>query len=145
MSGGALVKYAINVTPSLFSFFSNLFKFQEHSNSHNFYSTSPNAVILFALCSLSKNLTTPKRWDFSLLSRISGDFQIVFWQIFLWFKFFFRRRSLSWSKPRGVWSTSTLRQATPAFGWCYFNIYDFLLEYEFLFAFKIWYINVVDC
>ena len=78
MSGGAPGEYAFEVNPLCF-YFSNSFKFQETSNGHNFYSTSPNAVILFALCSLSKNLTAPKRWDFSLLSRFSENFQKVSW------------------------------------------------------------------
>ena len=66
MSGGAQAVYAFDVTPSSFSFNSNLTR---TLTSCNFYSTSPNELILFALCSYWKILAShPSVLDVFFLS-----------------------------------------------------------------------------
>ena len=99
---------------------------QRASNSQNFLTISPNELILFALCSLCRNLVAHQKWDFSLLSRFSGEFQKGSWCFLFVFIIVFRKWSLSWGSPGGLWTSSTLRQATSTFSWCHYNICDFL-------------------
>ena len=118
-----------SMSPPVFLF---LFLFQniiETLKCNNFYSTSPNELILFAFCSYWKILAAHPRWDFSFLPRISGNFQKCSWYFLFVIWFIFRRWSLSWRHPGGVWSSSALRQATTTWSWCLCNIHDFLLEF----------------
>ena len=104
---------------------SNFNFIQRASNSQNFLTISPNELILFALCSLWRNLAAHQRWDFSELFRISGDFQKCSWYFLFVLKIIFRGWGLSWGSPEGLWTSSALRQATATFSWCHFNICDF--------------------
>ena len=106
-------------------------------NSHNSSTISPNELIIFALCTLIRNLAAHQRWDFSELFRISGDFQKCSWYFLVVFKTIFRRWSLSWGSPGGLWTSSALRQARTTFSWRHFNIWDFLTWMKWLIhAFK---------
>ena len=123
--------------PSLFYLNSNSTNFQIAWNSYNSSTISPNELILFALCSLQRNLAAHQKWDFSDLSRICGDFQKSSWYFLLVLKFIFRGWGLSWGSPEGLWTSSALRQATTTFSWCHFNIDDFLTWMKWLIhAFK---------
>ena len=123
--------------PSLFIFIQIHLNLQNTSNSYNSSTISPNELILFALCSLLRNLVAHQRWDFSELFRISGEFQKCSWYFIFVFKIIFRRWGLSWGSPGGLWTSSALRQATATFSWCHFNICDFLTWMKWLIhAFK---------
>ena len=115
---------------------------------YNFLNITPNELILFAFCSYWKILAAQPRWDFSLLPRISGNFQKCSWYFLIAIWFTFRRWSLSWRHPGGVWSSSALRQATTTFLWFHFNICDFLTWIKWLIlAFKqlLIYLHSVKC
>ena len=123
--------------PILFYLNPNSFNLQRASNSYNSSTISPNELILFALCSLQRNLAAHQRWDFSVLPRFSGDFQKGSWYFLLVFKIIFKGWRLSWGSAEGLWTSSALRQATTTFSWCHFNICDFLTWMKWLIhAFK---------
>ena len=105
-------------------------------------------MILFALCSLQRNLAAHQKWDFSLLSRFSSEFQKGSWCFLLVFIIIFRKWSLSWGSPGGLWTSSALRQATSTFSWCHYNICDFLTWInDLIHAFKslLYYLYSVGC
>ena len=116
---------------------------QIHSNSRRlqmaitFYLQVQMHWFFFASCCVSKNLTTPKRWDFSLLSRFSGNFQNVSWYFQLCFWIFFRGTSLSWGSPGALWTSSVLRQATVTFHGATLIFMIFILELMNIDAFKL--------